>query len=270
MVAVLVDEYRPAPRRSLLSAVDEYVAGPRVTETVEPTPVATPTPEQPARPRTVRPAPSTAQRTASTAQRTASTAQRKEKTEQRSQSAAQSISRAQSVVVAKSNSTPATAPTLPEVRVRADWYEARALAAPTVRRTMAPVHVWRSATVASPRTAAVEPVAANTPTRVSNTNATGMHSHSVYVRRRIAVAGIAIVIALFGWGLFSVLGGASLVASEHRPTTVTYLVRSGDSLWSVARHVAPNDDPRRVVADLERARGGAPLLPGETILWTRT
>lgn len=91
----------------------------------------------------------------------------------------------------------------------------------------------------------------------------------MYLWRRIAVAALAVLALAAGWGLFSALGGASLVASERRSTTVTYTVRSGDSLWSVARYVAPSEDPRRVVADLERTRGGAPLLPGETVIWTR-
>jgi len=48
-----------------------------------------------------------------------------------------------------------------------------------------------------------------------------------------------------------------------------YIVRSGDSLWTVAGHVAPNKDPREVVDALDEARHGAPLLAGETITWQR-
>ena len=91
----------------------------------------------------------------------------------------------------------------------------------------------------------------------------------VYLWRRIAVGAMALTALLVsGWAV-SVLGGVSLVTSGHRSATVSYTVQPGDSYWSVAQRVAPNEDPRDVVADLERARGGAPLLPGQTIVWSR-
>jgi len=91
----------------------------------------------------------------------------------------------------------------------------------------------------------------------------------VFLWRRVAVVAVAVAMLLTaGWAI-SVLGGASLVASGHRATPVSYTVKSGDSLWTVAQRVAPNDDPRDVVAAIERSRGGAPLLPGQTIVWSR-
>jgi hypothetical protein len=46
-------------------------------------------------------------------------------------------------------------------------------------------------------------------------------------------------------------------------------VAPGDSLWTVAGHVAPNEDPRPVVDALAEARHDAPLLVGETIVWQK-
>ena len=50
---------------------------------------------------------------------------------------------------------------------------------------------------------------------------------------------------------------------------VCVVVRPGDSLWSIAERVDPGDDPRPVVDEVVQARGDAPLVPGETILWPR-
>jgi hypothetical protein len=63
-----------------------------------------------------------------------------------------------------------------------------------------------------------------------------------------------------------VLSTASSIASS---TVQRVVVRPGDSLWSIAQRVAPGEDPRPVVDEVERARGDAPLVPGETILWPR-
>jgi hypothetical protein len=50
---------------------------------------------------------------------------------------------------------------------------------------------------------------------------------------------------------------------------VRYVVKPGDSLWTVAQHVAPRSDPRPVVDALAAARHHSPLLVGETVVWQR-
>jgi hypothetical protein len=96
-------------------------------------------------------------------------------------------------------------------------------------------------------------------------------TRATYRRRRLAVvlAGLALVLVTARAG--GALGGSSLAAPERRPTAshvVTIVVRPGDSLWSIAARLAPGDDPRPIVDELEAARHGAPLEPGETIEWS--
>ena len=68
--------------------------------------------------------------------------------------------------------------------------------------------------------------------------------------------------------------GSTLAAPERHPaghasatSAATTVVRPGDSLWTVAERLAPDDDPRPVVDALAEARHGAVLTPGETIRW---
>lgn len=98
-------------------------------------------------------------------------------------------------------------------------------------------------------------------------------ARAVYVRRRIAAAllGIALVLVMAQAG--AALGSDSLAAPERRPASaptehvVTVTVAPGDSLWSIAEKLAPREDPRVIVDELDQARHGAPLVPGETITW---
>jgi hypothetical protein len=63
------------------------------------------------------------------------------------------------------------------------------------------------------------------------------------------------------------LGGSPLASSERRSPLVTYVVRTGDTMWDVAGRVSPSSDPRPVVDALEASRHHAPLIAGETIVW---
>ena len=99
-------------------------------------------------------------------------------------------------------------------------------------------------------------------------------ARSTYLRRRFAVVGLALGLVVVAAQAGAALGGSPLAAPERRPTSASatvqaVVVRPGDSLWSIAERVAPGEDPRPVVDEVEQARGGAPLVPGETILWPR-
>jgi hypothetical protein len=93
---------------------------------------------------------------------------------------------------------------------------------------------------------------------------------ATFVRRRLVVALVGVVLVLVTARAGGALGSGSLAAPERRPTSadvVRVTVRPGDSLWSIATRLAPGEDPRPVVDELEQARHGRPLQPGETIEW---
>ena len=107
-------------------------------------------------------------------------------------------------------------------------------------------------------------------------------SAATYRRRRAAVAAALVLgILLAGSWVPGALGGGSLAASERTSSSTaaavselpmqpvsrsTYVVRRGDTLWSIARALQPEGDVRPVVDALAAARQGRPLEVGETIV----
>jgi LysM repeat protein len=93
-------------------------------------------------------------------------------------------------------------------------------------------------------------------------------------RRRLAVLVLALVV------LGSVLLGVQAISglaevggsSGPRPVEVgpvagqQYVVQPGDTLWSIAQRIAPDDDPRAVVDALRAANGGPGLEVGDRIM----
>jgi nucleoid-associated protein YgaU len=89
-------------------------------------------------------------------------------------------------------------------------------------------------------------------------------------RRRRLVALLGVVVAVFMVGRAgAALGGASLATPGRGPSVTRYVVHSGDTLWSVAHHLAPDSDPREVIDTLTKVRGSGPLMPGEVLRWQR-
>ncbi|MGZ4314210.1 MAG: hypothetical protein ACXVRS_00105 [Gaiellaceae bacterium] len=94
-------------------------------------------------------------------------------------------------------------------------------------------------------------------------------SATTYWRRRLAVLLGAVIVVLTAGQAGAALGSSPLAAPGRPPSVVRYVVRPGDSLWTVAGRVAPGKDPREVVDALAQARHGTSLQVGETIVWQR-
>ena len=85
-------------------------------------------------------------------------------------------------------------------------------------------------------------------------------------RTRLAVI-LTLSLAGAAWAgpVVRALGGGP----EQRPVTRgTYVVQAGDTLWSIAEHLSPGEDPRPVVDALTTVNGleAGALVPGEAIL----
>ena len=58
--------------------------------------------------------------------------------------------------------------------------------------------------------------------------------------------------------------GPALVGEVIAPHA-QYIVRPGDTLWTIAERLDPSGDPRSVVAQLESQVGGDTVVPGERL-----
>ena len=119
-------------------------------------------------------------------------------------------------------------------------------------------------------------------------------SRATYLRRRVAVAVVAAAVVLafvaavlllhdFGAGGTTTVrtDGGAAAATSHPvvlhdlagygagrtplPSGATYVVRPGDTLWSIAATVDPDRDVREVVDELASLNGGPVLQAGQVI-----
>lgn len=91
----------------------------------------------------------------------------------------------------------------------------------------------------------------------------------VRLTRRGAVV-LGAVVAVLGGALITTAwlsAPPSASSPQTAPIASTVVVRTGDSLWSVAERVAPNTDPRAEVATLQRINrlSDSTLLPGQLL-----
>ncbi|HET6949419.1 MAG TPA: LysM domain-containing protein [Acidimicrobiales bacterium] len=96
-------------------------------------------------------------------------------------------------------------------------------------------------------------------------------------RRRLAllIVMVALAVAVMAVGrataaLVDIGGGARpepITADPAAPVAGgVYVVQPGDTMWSIATQVAPDDDPRAVVDALRDANGGSDLQVGEHLV----
>ena len=88
-----------------------------------------------------------------------------------------------------------------------------------------------------------------------------MHVRLTRAGRFVVVLAIAVASAFAG------AAGAN-ARKPHAATWRCVLVRPGDTLWGLARGIAPRSDPRKVIAAIQRRNGvgGGVLMPGDA-LW---
>jgi len=99
----------------------------------------------------------------------------------------------------------------------------------------------------------------------------GQHGsmHRTYVRRRLTL--LAAVISVLAVGVpaagHSFAGGGE-AAGADRQTGTSYVIREGDTLWNLARRMAPAEDPRLVVDRIADANDivAGDLTPGQRLM----
>jgi Tfp pilus assembly protein FimV len=87
-------------------------------------------------------------------------------------------------------------------------------------------------------------------------------------RRRLVVLVGAVTLAFALGGAAQLASGLASVDESPRPELISgheYVVQPGDTLWSIAARVAPDDDPRAVVDALRAANCTADLQVGDRL-----
>jgi len=87
------------------------------------------------------------------------------------------------------------------------------------------------------------------------------------VRRRRLTLTVSVALVAAAWAGPAV---RALGSPEH-PTWLartSYVVREGDSLWTIARRLAPGSDPRPIVDILSTTNGidAGEIVPGQTLV----
>jgi hypothetical protein len=86
------------------------------------------------------------------------------------------------------------------------------------------------------------------------------------VRRRRTILAVCLVLIGAAWA-----GPAVRALTPEAPVRVdrtAYVVRQGDTLWSIARRLSPNGDPRSIVDSLSADNGisAGELVPGQVLV----
>ena len=86
------------------------------------------------------------------------------------------------------------------------------------------------------------------------------------VRRRRLIA-LCMMVGLMGVLSGPVANAMGVGGAPEASTSRTYVVRPGDTLWSIATRLAPSTDPRIVIEAITSANGLDPaaLVPGHEL-----
>lgn len=72
-------------------------------------------------------------------------------------------------------------------------------------------------------------------------------------RGRVVVVAVVLLAVLALWAWWGNPTAASSV--RHHPVSHSVVVQPGQTLWEIAGRIAPDRDPRRVIADIEDLNG---------------
>jgi hypothetical protein len=102
----------------------------------------------------------------------------------------------------------------------------------------------------------------------------GRPGRVTYIRRRVAAAGVVVLLMV----LVAIAADAALARIGGGPLTTTgattgqepvasqeWVVRPGDTIWTIAQAIDPRGDVRPLVDQLSAEVGNAALYPGEVI-----
>jgi hypothetical protein len=96
-----------------------------------------------------------------------------------------------------------------------------------------------------------------------------LHRQAVYRRRRLAAVALllatTLVVLLLANAVLARPAGGGAPASVAGTSSAVRVVQPGDTLWSIARDIAPDADVRLVVDRLVDLNGGAPLQVGQRL-----
>lgn len=130
----------------------------------------------------------------------------------------------------------------------------------TVTAPRRPVHA-RHAACEAPR----RPVRLRTPAEAARRVPSRPVPVHVYRRRRLAALAVVVVVLSSVLLLALRVGHADAELDGPPPAAPVYVVRPGDTLWTIAAELAPDGDRRALVERLADSAGGSDLVPGQRI-----